>query len=241
MQIIDYARSFVAFVLPSNTARLQLEARCLLTLPGQDPTEYLMFASCKSEDCYVATGLFRDGRDNYDFSGIFGGTRYRLERIHADASAESFDAGDTIPRFEALLRHVHEPKSVRPLLDKSAVIEATLANEVIIARNDLTDERTGIRAVVEYPVKTMNVQREQGVFQVDTGPVPLYNFAGDDPDPMAHFLWSYVAFNEFTGAFFISQVPTPLFKDGVEVARTSHYSQNSAYLQSVNTLFAIDD
>jgi hypothetical protein len=239
MQVCDYSRSFASFVLPINTARLQVEARCLLALPGAAPEEHLMFASCKSEVCYVEGQLFLD--PNYDFSGIFSDTRYRLERIHADASAEQLDCGPIVPRFDGLTRHIHEAARVRPLTSKQAVIDATLAHQIIVARNEIRDQATGASILLEYPVKTMNVHRETATFQVDTGPVPLFDFRSEAPEVMGRFLWAYVAFNDFSGACFVSQVPTPIARDGAEVARTSHYSLLTECREATNSLFAIEE
>jgi hypothetical protein len=238
MRVGDYSRSFVTFVLPVNTARLQIEARCVLSLPGAAEQEFALFASCKSEVCYVERQLFQD--PNYDFSGMFSDTRYRLERIHADAAAEKFDAGPIASRFDDVMWEVEAAEVVRPLTDKEAVIEATLRGEIIVARNEMVDEASGARAVIEYPVKTMNVHPETGTFQVDTGPVPLYDFASDEAEIMARFSWAYVAFNEFRGACFVSQAPTAIVRDGVEVARTSHYSVLSERPDAVNTLWALE-
>ncbi len=238
MKAWDYSRSFVTFVLPINTARLQVEARCVLSLPGAADEQFALFASCKSEVCYVEGQLFVD--PNYDFSGMFSLTRYRLERIHADAAAEKPEAGPIASRFDDLLWQIHEAERLRPLTDKAAVIDATLAGEIILARNEMADEASGARAMIEYPVKTMNVHRETGTFQVDTGPVPLYDFASGEDEVMGRFAWAYVAFNEFGGACFVSQAPTAIVRDGVEVARTSHYSVLSGRADAVNTLWALE-
>ncbi|MCC7493978.1 MAG: hypothetical protein IT204_16595 [Fimbriimonadaceae bacterium] len=238
MQVLDYGRSFVSFVLPDNTARLQLEARLLLTLPGAATQEIVMFASCKSEDCYVASGLFRDGQDNYDFSGLFGPSRYRLHRVWADADRAALDLGDTLPRFDNLLRHPVYVEAT-PLPTKAAVIAATLAGRPLVARTTASDAATGVTAVLEYPIKTMNVQRDRGVFQIDTGPVPLYDFASAHPDPLGRIAWAYVALNEFRGAFFIAQAPTPLPTSADPRARTMHYSQHCAWPAAVNQVLAV--
>jgi hypothetical protein len=237
MQTCDYSRSFITFSVPGNNARIQIEARCLLSLADGSSEEFLMFASCKSEDTYASHDLFRD--PNYDFSGMYGDNRYSLSRIHSSSDKEQLEAGLTAERFTGLTRHIAEASST-PLLTKQAIIEATLAHKVIIARNEITDPATGLTQLLEYPVKTMNVHPETGQFQIDTGPVALYDFADSTEEIMARFRWAYVACNDFTQAWFVIQTPTPIIRDGVEVARTTHYSRIVHLPQSINTFFALE-
>lgn len=238
MNFIDYSRSFVTFQVPGNNARIQIESRCMLTQPDGTVQQFLMFASCKSEDTYAEDDLFRD--PNYDFSGIFGEREYCLARIHACSDDEQPDTGTIAGRFSGLIRHLCDVPRVTPLTDKAAIIRATLDHKVIIARTELRDD-AGTVALLEYPVKTMNVNPEREMFQTDTGPVPLYNFAAINPDLMARFEWAFVAYNDFTGADFVVQKPTPIMCEGRVIATTSHYSEIRQSDQAVNTLFALED
>ncbi len=53
MQVLDYSRSFITFLSKeaANNARIQVEARCELTVDGV-AEEYWLVASCKSEDTF---------------------------------------------------------------------------------------------------------------------------------------------------------------------------------------------
>jgi len=241
MNVCDYARSFVTFTVPGNSARIGVEARCLLRGPDGAEEQFLMFASCKAEDTYAEQDLFRNPETSpsYDFSGIFSPDRYRIERIHVGSDCEQFDTGLIADRFVAVQRRVVEAPGT-PLPTKQDVIEATLAGRIVIARNELRDAASGVTAVLEYPVKTMNVNPERGLFQTDTGPLPYYDFAIAEADPMRRFRWAYCAFNEFTGAYFICQGPTPIVSEGREVARRSHYQHIIHCPEAVNTLYACD-
>jgi hypothetical protein len=241
MNVCDYARSFITFVVPGNSARIGVEARCLLQSPDGGTEEFLMFASCKSEDTYAERDLFRIPETNpsYDFSGMFSPDRFRIERVFVSSEREALDTGLIADRFTEVRRHVVEAPATA-LLTKEAVIEATLAGRIVIARNEITDEASGVTAVLEYPVKTMNVNAERGMFQTDPGPLPYHDFADDSPEVMRRFRWAYCAFNEFAGAYFICQAPTPIMAEGREVARRSHYQEIIHCPQTVNTLFALD-
>lgn len=237
MQPCDYSRSFVTFSVPGNNARIQVEARCLLTQPDASSEQFLMFASCKSEDTYVESDLFKS--PNYDFSGVYGDTRFCITRVHASSDVEQLEAGLTAARFTGLRKHVAEVAAT-PLLNKDEIVRATLDHKVIIARNEIEDAATRTTQLLEYPVKTMNVNPDTGEFQTDTGPVALYDFADSNDEIMARVRWAYVAFNDFTQAWFVIQTPTPIVREGVEVARTTHYSQMAHFPQSRNTLFALE-
>lgn len=238
MQTCDYSRSSITFSVPGNNARIQIEARCLLTQPDGRSEQFLMFASCKSEDTYAETALFRNAETspNYDFSGMYGDEAYSLSRLPVGADTPQLEVGLTTERFTGLTRHVHEVPST-PLLSKQAIIEATLAHKIVLARNEITDPATGVTQLLEYPVKTMNVHPETGQFQTDTGPVALYDFADTSENVMARFRWAFVAANDFAKAWFVILAPTPV---GPEGPHTWHYQALADFPQSRNTFFALE-
>ena len=242
MNVCDYGRSFATFVLPVNSARLQLEGRCLLRQADGSEEQFLMFASCKSEDTYAEKHLFRNPATDpsYDFSGIFAEERYSLNRIFVSSEGEKLETGLTRERFNDVIKHIHEVPEAVALTTKEAVIAATLAHHVVIARTEVSDEASGASALMEFPVKTMNVNPERGLFQIDTGPLPYYDFSDPSPDIMARVKWAYCAYNEFEGAYFIIQTPTPIISGGVEVARRSHYQQIVHCAEARNTLFGYE-
>lgn len=240
MQVTDYARSFVTFVLPENQARLQLEASCQLTRPDAQTERYLMFASCRGEWTYGEPGqLFL--QPNYDFSGIFSDTRYRLHRVRYTTEGETLDAGLIADRFGGMRPYHVKMAPASSLPNAEAVIEATLANRIIVARTTLADLATGVSQVIEYPVKTMNVNPETVAFQVDTGPLPLYDAANDCPEMMGRFLWAFCAFRDFLGADFVCQAPVAIKADGRVVAATTQYSAVRHFPAARNSLFAVEE
>ena len=239
MNVCDYGRSFVTFVVPGNNARISVEARCILRRPNVPEEQFLMFASCKSENTYAEQDLFRDP-DNYDFSGIFSPDHYSIARIHVSSENEVLETGLIAERFVEVRRHVVEVPEATPLTTVEEIIVATLAHRVLVARTEVHDEPSGASALLEYPVKTMNVNAESGMFQVDTGPIPYYDFSDTSGDIMQRFRWAYCAFNRFAGAEFIFRVPTPILEGSSEVARRTHYSQVIYCPHTVNSLFAYD-
>ena len=80
---------------------------------------------------------------------------------------------------------------------QQAVVDATLENRPLVSRTELVDEASGVRAVLEYPVKTMNVLRSPVRFQIDTGPIIVPDFASTADLAVARFDLAHVVYNLF--------------------------------------------
>ena len=103
--------------------------------------------------------------------------------------------------------------------------EAAHAGLPLLSRTELANQESGLRAIVECPVKTLNINDQHDLYQVDTGPV-----AWPDPalgsarlaDPIA---LAFVAFNCPTSADFIVESPTTIVEGGRETGKVHHYSR----------------
>jgi len=224
-QIVDYAASYVTFVTPGrgNLARLQIESRCvLLDENGELVEEFFQFASCKSEDTYAAENLFQD--PNYDFSGIFSREHFVIFRAHAPYSDIYAERGEVRPRFEDALFQIRATRGEQLLADNPAIVAATLKGLPLVGRTEIHDEATGARAIIEYPVKTMNVNDLKNIYQVDTGPLAFPDFTAAAERPIDRMELAYVAHNRPDEAYFIVQRPTPIVVDEAEVCDVCHYS-----------------
>ena len=62
---------------------------------------------------------------------------------------------------------------------------------------------TGLRALIEYPVKTMNISLENSLYQVDTGPVAIPDLTKRYDPPLDSLRLAFVAFNAPTFADFV--------------------------------------
>lgn len=233
-KVIDFARSFITFVTPdrSNTARIQVECACVLAAP--EPQEYFLVASCKSEDVYVADGLFR--QPNYDFCAIFSSDRYAIVRAYANSELGGYEIGEVAQRFDELKMHIARAQG-QVCASEKEIIEATLANKPLVGRTTLSGESSGLEATLEYPIKTMNVCSEKNVYQVDTGPVVFPELGQRDQDGIERLTLAFVAFNRIDRAEFVLQVPTPVH--AAYDVRTPHYSQVRK-VASTNTIIALD-
>jgi hypothetical protein len=220
METLDFSRSFVTFVTPGrgNNARIQVECRCTLTAPGEASRSYLVVASCKAEDTYAADDLFRV--PNYDFCGIFGPDEYAIIRVHATADEGGYEIADTTPRFDEVNVRLTAATG-QVLADPHETVVATLAGRPLVARTELSDPDSGFQAQLEYPVKTMNVNDLQWLYQVDTGPVVFPDLQGAPARPIERLTLAFVAFNRPDQAEFILQVLTPAANGAI----VRHYSE----------------
>ncbi len=224
MEVCDFSRSFVTFVTHGrgNNARIQVEARCELSREGSDVREqYLLVASCKSEDTFAARHLFKV--PNYDFCAIFGGHDYRIIRTHVPYQAAAGEIGANAERFEAVHMDVVMTDEGERCESNEAIVQASLQNRPLVARTEIHSKNDSRRAVLEYPIKTMNANDIRNVYQVDTGPIALPNLEAAGK-PIEHFELAFVAFNTPDWAEFVVQVPA-LVPEGNEHAKpVMHYS-----------------
>jgi hypothetical protein len=164
-----------------------------------------------------------------------------------------------------MIHHSVEAQSPQELSTNDEILRATYDWLPLIAQTEIWNDDTGLRAIIEYPVKTMNtisaddlekMMRDkadtatydfvdpgdnQGVYQVDTGPV-AYPDLSKRHDPTEEGLsLAFVAFNTRDRADFILDVPTPVYdggESGRQVAEVNHYSERLT-MRSENRIFAI--
>ena len=137
--------------------------------------------------------------------------------------------------FTSLKFTIRSFPSTTVLQTDEVVVEATLKEVPLVAQTEIWDEQRRMRAIIEYPVKTMNFHPERKRFQVDTGPLPLPDFASDAEEQIEWFSLAHVVYNTFDRAEFIIYQPTPVFKDGQEVCSVVHYSGIKVY-EAKNTI-----
>ena len=203
MEVLDYGRAFVTFVTPGrgNNARLQVESRCTISKGGQSQ-EFWFYASCKSEDTFAAKDLFY--ADNYDFCGVFSDEEYAIYRTRARHSDAFVEAGRWRDRFDDLVKHLPTVE-VEVLPDAGAAAQASLDHRLLYG--EVVYQEAGHEIRLEFPIKTMNANNIEWIYQVDTGPLCIPDF-GRDTELMAQCLEpAYVAYNAPDFADFVVQRP----------------------------------
>ena len=191
--------------------------------------------------------LFAD--DNYDFSMIYcgddllifrrlqpGGTRnYKLERggsgvpsdVKGYRTGPIIDAklpDGTVYFGGKQLDHIHTAQDVYeiPLDDFDAVRDATAAGVPLVSQTEISNSSTGLRAVIECPVKSMNLALDEeanpyvgsrGIWQTDTGPVAFPDLSRRFPRLAGSLSLGFIAINnrgpQIHAADFVLEQLTP--------------------------------
>jgi hypothetical protein len=238
MAIIDYGLSFLSGRSDWNRVRFWVESRTRIfdehTGKHQD---YYQCASCKSEHTFSKKDLFTD--DNYDFIPVFGpedGIIFRRKAYLNSAYREWKVAKEMWEGQEYKLRH---PRSRRLLTTQDEIHEATKAGHPLVAQTEIVSKETGLRATIEFPVKTINIRDEEPTYQVDTGPVAFPDLSKRYARSAECLSLAFVAFNAPGFADFIIEGETPIVDGGKEVTRVHHYSRKVS-LSAQNRLFAVE-
>jgi hypothetical protein len=230
---LDYGRSFLIGKVASNEVRFWVESRTRVIDEERGTTEdYIQTGSCKSEHTFAEQELFHE--DNYDFLPVFGPEHGVIYRRKARLNPGYKSVVATPDMWGGQDYHLAEASSWEELTDLSAVLDATRTFDPIVAQTEIWHEETRLRAVIEYPVKTMNTRRDPIAYQVDTGPIVFPDLTRRHTRTADGLSLAFVAFNAAHFADFILEVPTPV-ADGVQI---HHYAQRLS-LTAINRLFAV--
>ena len=137
-----------------------------------------------------------------------------------------------------LLFQIEEAAEVKALETVPEIVEATLAGHPLVGRTEING-RNGMRAVIEYPVKTMNVN-EKPMYQVDTGPLafPDFNTLSEGAGLVDTIELAYVAYNKPDEAYFVIQRQSPVDPGNSEGPKFCHYSDIQRF-DAKNSLMAV--
>lgn len=257
MIVPDFAASFLTFRIdwnlkPSltsshkppftlNNARIQIESSCKIRDRATGVAQtFVLGASCKTE--YV--GIDRDiwTEPNADFCIILSDESFLILKswdrnnkgvmrypasLGEQPERQSGRVSDTYERVAINLRQA----AARELIGAEAIVQATLADELLVGRCAYhLYNRYDIE--IDFPIKTMNANEREWIYQVDTGPILFPDLSADNNSWIDSFRLAYVAFNRADWAEFILQAPTPL-SDSISV---NHYSRTTQ-MNTQNTIF----
>ena len=117
------------------------------------------------------------------------------------------------------------------------VIEATYSQRPLVAR--LQYEDSDFRVCIDHPIKTMNVNPHDGVFQTDTGPILMPDFTREREQGLlvSTFELAFEAFNQPTWAEMVIRKPTPITIDSTVTA--NHYEATRRIEEMDNLIIAL--
>ena len=244
LRTVDFSRSFVTWRVDSlvkppttgthsslyslNNARVVVDCRCTIhDISNEDSYEFILGASCKTEYVGASQGIWTE--PNADYVPI----RSRDQFMNIKSYAR---VGEKVMRYPPSLgvqaeRNVGlnaEAYSMRIDLTycdgelfKTAeqIVAAVLDNRRLVGRTHIKNERYA--AIIEYPIKTINANERDHIYQPDTGPVLLPDLSREPMDLIAGLELAFIAFNGADWAEFIVRVPTPVAAD----ISVHHYSR----------------
>ncbi len=94
------------------------------------------------------------------------------------------------------------------------IMDGTLANRSLVGRTEIRAAASGIRALMEYPLKTMNVLRKPMRYQVDTGPLIVPDFGSTEAMQVERFDIAHVVYNRPDKGEFILRRPKEIIGGG---------------------------
>jgi hypothetical protein len=263
MNVCDFGRSFLNFGIDLkkkrpktmsqeppftlNSVRMPLECRCWITPAGapagHPPLEYVLTASCKTEQVNVAENIWHE--PNADMCMVASAVEFLVvkswDRNNRGVKLWPSSLGDQPERqsglcgdaFDFLRIDVRQARA-SVLETTQQIIETTLANRPLVSHTEYT-AADGTRVRIEYPVKVINVSPRDGFYQVDTGPVLVPDpDAFDGQHAISALRHAYVAHNSLGCTEFVVNVPTPVGQ-GVSV---NHYS-NVLKVKAVNRMLEV--
>jgi len=246
---LDYGRSFINTKATFNSPRFVVESRCrVMDNVAGKTVEYLQCALCKAEHTFAERDLFQ--KDNYDFLPVFSeqeGIIFRRKVRISEPYRDVRPIDQWWDGIELCLRTFPG----RVLKSPDEIFAAMQEGKLILGQTEIRDEETGRVAVIEYPVKTINFQRDSKAWQVDTGPIVLPDLTAP-PEQWSHtFKLAHIAFRTHDWADFICDQPTPVSPDQDEADEskddtdrdcclTYHYSGHVHHVTR-NVLLALDE
>ena len=186
--------------------RFTLEARCVLRDgDGAELAELFLGAPCRSEYTIASENLFQipSGEWRMAFS------RSSIPAIaqRTSTEAEEVQARSLADAFQDYQIDIRSYPAADLLTQIDAITDSTLACDAQNARSIYCDELSGLEVELEYPINVMNLNEDDGQFQVCTGPVLLPDLATWDGRDIHRVFVAHAAFSRFDRVEFILRRP----------------------------------
>lgn len=234
---LDYGLSFICNPAAINSVRFWLESRTTVIDDANSTSmDFYQCASCKSENTFGEKDLLY--KDNYDFLPILGGEDWLIFRRPARLSDRYRQVTKAEDVWGKPILKLREGRRVTLLESWEQIRDTTAAGIPIVSQTEIKNDDTGLRAIIECPVKTMNISLDRKMYQVDTGPIAFPDLSKRYDKLIECLSLAFVVFNAPHFADFVIEQPTPVIKDEQELCKIYHYS-NPFSLEAKNRLLAV--
>jgi len=223
VECLDYGRSFICNTKTANAVRFWVESRTIL-YDDKAKTKLVIYqcGSCKSENTFGKKDLLL--QDNYDFMPIYGGDDLLIFRRHVDARDRYRQLTKVADIWGKPNMRLNYAKTVKELNTFEEIRKVTATDTPLVAQTEIKNEKTGLRCVMEYPVKTMNISIDSSIWQVDTGPVAFPDLTKRFERQVDSVRLAYAVFNAPHFCDFVIEQATPVLRNEKEVCKVNHYS-----------------
>ena len=237
MTPIDYGRSFLIGKGSVNEVRFWIESRTRVVDEWTGTCEeFYQTASCKSENTFHRKDLFK--QDNYDFLPIFSAKYGLIFRRPVCLNDHYRETRPYSAMFGGYDLHLVEGASVRKLPSNASIREETYRFAPLVSQTEIRNDDSGLSALIECPVKTMNTRREDDRYQVDTGPIAFPDLSRRPERLVDCLSLAFVAFNTPHFADFVIEAPTAVDPANPDL-KVHHYSKIVS-LPARNRVFAVE-
>jgi hypothetical protein len=254
MKVIDFAKSYMTWFGAgemSSISRILLDGVCtLINSRGEEDIFYLI-APCRSEHTHSDGQLIV--MPNYDFRGIFGSKEYKIFRNHWVSNPDYLDdpgldttggrileeSGLHHTKWDDVKLNINYFHNIKELTNKQSVVDSTLNNSILVGQTELFNDKTQEKAILEYPIKTMNVIKGIPRFQVDTGPILVPNFKHDKKLKVNSLDIAHIVYNLFDRGEYISRKPVQIANNDEGPITVTDYSELVKYV-GINKLYAVN-
>jgi len=261
VRLLEFARSTMLFRIdldvkpprtlshkppyPMNNARIPIDCVCRITeRAGGRRHTFVLGGDCKTERVGAPADLFLE--PNADFIPIFSDDAFMhiktFARAGTKAQAYPPGSGEQSDRLIATLADTFVDAHLdlverdgERLADGAAIVDAVLANDVIVGIHRLGTDRYDVE--IEYPVRTINANERDIVYQTDTGPILWPDLARDPADLLGGLELAFTASNAPDWAQIIVRRRIPI-GDGIEVY---HYADSIRVEGIANELYRLPD
>jgi len=179
-----------------NRVRMQFDATCTLANEKTGHTDDLFLLwPYRDEYKIVTENLFQVPNGE---ARLVCGREYCVP-ISSRPSNEREDLkrlklSDRFRDYSIQIRTFQEPQT---LTTEDEIIKATMAEHIMNARTMYRDRQRGVRVTLEFPVKLINLQQKEKLFQVCMGPVLLPDLVTWDGISVDRVFLAEVAFSGF--------------------------------------------
>ena len=223
IECLDYGRSFICNTSTGNAVRFWVESRTLL-YDDKAGSKLVIYqcGACKSERTFAKDHLLAE--DNYDFMPIYGGDDMLILRRHADVRDRYRQLRKVTDVWGEPIMRLRYGKTVTELKTFEQIRDVTATDAPLVAQTEITNQETGLRCIMEYPIKTMNISIDNSIWQVDTGPIAFPDLSRRFDPPVDSVRLAFAVFNAPHFCDFVIEQPTAVLRDDREVCKVYHYS-----------------